>query len=449
MLKHAMANHPMADQFIRGLAYGLMAISLTAAALLTGGVYPGQWEWIALGVSFAALGAVWLRSTSGPVRQDRWSFLLMALLLAWMVLQLVPLPPILIWLLSPERWDAVAAARAATGQSNRAWFALSAAPAATMERLLQVVPVMAAFVAAGEIGWWWRNRLWGAVAPVLFVAWMESLIGLGRSHPAGTYVNRNHFAGLLEMALPLASVWAVSVWRSWKMRDDPPVWGVVLLGIAACLWTALIMSLSRMGVVSALAALLVTTVMLLASQPEKRRRIPGAHLTWRRVAVLPMLLLVFVPTRAMVQRFFDVNSTGDQSGNIRVHIWKDTTHVVAAYKWMGTGLGAYEQGLYRHRAVEPASTVDFAHNDYLQILTELGLVGCVLFGALALRVVWRTFSVAMRIRNGNWAVALALMGSFVALGLHSITDFNLYIPANALALAWLAGVADSPGLTEV
>jgi hypothetical protein len=48
----------------------------------------------------------------------------------------------------------------------------------------------------------------------------------------------------------------------------------------------------------------------------------------------------------------------------------------------------------------------------------------------------------------NWELALGLLAVFLALGLHSLADFNLYIPANALALAWLGGVAVSPGLRE-
>jgi O-antigen ligase len=431
---------------LRSLAYWLMAVCLAAAVFLQGGVDPRQWEWVALGISCAALAAVF----SADAPEENRTLVLLGLLLAWMVLQLVPLPPIVVHALSPERWDAVIAARAATSQSSRGWFALSAAPAATMERLLQVFPVMAAFLAAREIGRWRANRLWTAIAPVLFIAWMESIIALLTSRKSGTYVNHNHFAGLLEMALPLASAWAISVWISWKTRYTPPIWGVVCLGIGACLWTALLMSLSRMGVFSALAALLVTTaIMLFSVQRDKRRwRIAGVRFTWWRVAAISMFFLVFVPTRAMVRRFADVDSTEDQSASIRVKIWEDTAQVIAAYKWTGCGLGAYEQGLYRHRTVEPASTVDFAHNDYLQILAELGLIGSVLLGALVVRIVRGTLRTALNSGAVNWTVALGLLGSFVALGLHSITDFNLYIPANALALAWLAGVADSPGITK-
>ena len=102
----------------------------------------------------------------------------MGILLAWMMFQLAPLPPALVERLTPEHWNAVAAARAATGQDPRAWVSLSVAPSATFERLLDVVPAMAAFVVAREMAWWWRDRIWIAVAPVVGVASLESILGL-------------------------------------------------------------------------------------------------------------------------------------------------------------------------------------------------------------------------------------------------------------------------------
>jgi O-antigen ligase len=104
--------------------------------------------------------------------------------------------------------------------------------------------------------------------------------------------------------------------------------------------------------------------------------------------------------------------------------------------------------LYPFRTFAPTLTVDFAHNDYLQILAELGLAGGGLAIALAIWIFWRPLSILAQPGSQQWALSLGLLGSLVAIGLHSFVDFNLYIPANAFALAWLAGVAVSPGLRE-
>jgi O-antigen ligase len=91
--------------------------------------------------------------------------------------------------------------------------------------------------------------------------------------------------------------------------------------------------------------------------------------------------------------------------------------------------------------------VDYAHNDYLQTLAELGIVGF----ALGLALVWRIMTRVVRLalfhqESPGWALALGLAGGIAALLLHSLTDFNLYIPANAMTLAWICGLAAGPAL---
>ncbi len=207
----------------RWASYWLMTAALTAAVLFKGGVHPQQWLVSALGISVAAIlvGTTGAGNRALLCTSDKWGLGMMGLLLAWMLFQLAPLPPALVERLTPEHWQAIAAARAVTGQDPEAWASLSVAPSATFERLLNVIPAMAAFVVTREMAWWWQDRIWIAVAPVVGVALFESVLGLAQFHfmraaggeagsTAGTYVNRNHFAGLLEMAFPVAVALAVS-----------------------------------------------------------------------------------------------------------------------------------------------------------------------------------------------------------------------------------------------
>ena len=387
---------------------------------------------------------------------------MLLILLAWMLFQLVPLPPALVASLSPHRWSSISAARSYLGFEVSAWLPLSVAPAATLERLLYVIPAMAAFVAAREMGRWWRGRssIWIAVAPVIGAALLESAMGLaqfyaGREATAaptpvsGTYVNRNHFAGLLELALPLVVMWAVAVWS--KVDEDglrsPGVALAtsLLLGIGACILAAVIGSLSRMGFIATLAGLTTVIGGWLIRRSRDDSKMP--RWLWIFPVILPLGIAAFFSTDALVTRF--AGSPGDAGGvtaDGRVQLWKEAVQVIAAYKWTGTGLGAYQQGLYPFRAFAPALTVDFAHNDFLQVLAELGLFGGVLAMAFAVWILWQPLSVLLKPGSKQWPLAFGLLGSFVAIGLHSLVDFNLYIPANAFALAWLAGVAVSPGL---
>jgi O-antigen ligase len=151
----------------------------------------------------------------------------------------------------------------------------------------------------------------------------------------------------------------------------------------------------------------------------------------------------------MIARFGEVTTEPDMSIGARTNIWRDTLSEVVASPWTGVGLGAYEHGLYRFKTTAPTKTVDFAHNDYLQILAELGIPGATLAAALGVWILARCSSVVLSSRKSlNWEFAVALFIALVTLGLHSMADFNLYSPANALVLAWLGGVAVSPGLGE-
>ena len=88
-----------------------------------------------------------------------------------------------------------------------------------------------------------------------------------------------------------------------------------------------------------------------------------------------------------------------------------------------------------------------SHNDYLQYLAELGLIG---YGILVAAIVGVLIPVIKGIIHGEdenrRLLLVGCAGSFVAIGLHSFVDFNLYIPANAMILAWIAGVASINGL---
>jgi len=168
---------------------------------------------------------------------------------------------------------------------------------------------------------------------------------------------------------------------------------------------------------------------------------------WAVPLALPLAILILLPTRELILRFADMASTREVSQADRVKIWRDTLRVMGAYKWTGCGLGAFEHGMFRYQTAAPVNTVDFAHNDFLQILAELGIPGGLLVLALAGWIAARVLAVVLwRRSTRNWELAIGLLASFVTVGVHSLADFNLYIPANALVFAWLTGMAVSPGL---
>ena len=426
-----------------------------------------QWQWIAVAIAVASAACLVLRPDRVLTPALTLEDVLLAALAAWMLAAMIPLPPALTQFLSPQRADAALAARALTENNHAAWFPLSSGPAATFERLLFVLPAMAVFVAAREMpGWWPGRRAWIAVAPVIAVAAIEAALGATQTHGdldgspgfrivSGTYVNRNHYAGLLALALPLALAWAAALWARAARRERarlepgwPPIGAVLgvatLLVAAGALLAGVILSLSRMGLTAALTGLATVAFGWL----WLRRR---THRTSGWLWLLPILVVIgivaFLSTDAMVLRLGEALG-GGIGGEGRLTLWRESWRLFRAYPLTGTGLGTYEHALYPFRAWMPMNAVEFAHNDYLQILDELGVIGFALAMTLAGRIVWRSIALWLRPESRYSWLGLGLLAAFAAAGVHSTVEFNLYIPANALALAWLAGVAASPGLLE-
>jgi O-antigen ligase len=283
-----------------------------------------------------------------------------------------------------------------------------------------------------------------AMAPVVVVAALEAILGVvqavGGHVVSGTYVNRDHYAGLLEMALPFSLAYPVAVWRGLDTRRAFPMRPALLmmayLGAAVAILIAILSSLSRMGFVASLFSVLV---MGIVAWRGNGRRSAGV------VALLAVGLagsFFFLPSDQLIARFAE--APGDITMEGRLGLWQESLQVVRAFPVFGCGMGGFESAFLRYKVAVPMVSDDHTHNDYLQFLIELGVVGfaigAVLFTGVLARI-WRATT-----RGGepaNRFLAIGCIGAFAAIGLHSVVDFNLYIPGNAMLLAWICGVAST------
>ena len=354
----------------RWVAWLILALCLTAAVLLRGGVDAVQWQYLSVVISLATAACLLLRSrkdANSAIPVELW---LLSAVVAWMLLALVPLPPSIVSLLSPQSAQWTMAARALTGMDRGDWLPLSVAPPGTFERLLFVLPAMAMFLAAREMPRWWTGkRVWIAVAPVIVVAVLEALLGLAQFNAtadgssvaravSGTYVNRNHYAGLLEMGFPLALTWALAVWtrsdgtsqgrhryarRGTEARPLALAFGAgALIFAAGCLLAGVIASLSRMGFLATLAAIATVALGWLLLRRKERR---SSSWMWLLPFVLPLAIVLLVSTNAMVLRFVDTPGAGDITTDGRVQIWREAWQLFRAYPLTGAGLGTFERAL--------------------------------------------------------------------------------------------------------
>jgi O-antigen ligase len=382
--------------------------------------------WEVATLALAVLVIVLLRRSQAPAPGRTFLTALVALPV-WVLFTLVPLP------LGP---------RAAIG-AGLADFArpISLAPAATFAAWMHLAACILVFLLVREIAWRASDSQppWIVALPIVVVSGLEAVLGLVQSYTGatggagahGTFDNRDHFAGLLEMALPFAAMYGIATLRSDRTRFGTPLRPALIasgaFAAAALILAGTIHSLSRMGFLCALAGLFVAAAVTLR---RKRWLLAGP--------VVAVLLFIYLPNDQLIARFAEPHALD------RVDIWRDTLPMVPDYLLTGCGLGAWESAFTKFQRLSPTVTVRYAHNDYLQYLVELGLPGFVCGLILVIAAMRAAALAALRHSSpAGRALGAACLASMTALLLHSLVDYNSYLPSNAFAFAWVAGLAVS------
>ncbi|HSS20814.1 MAG TPA: O-antigen ligase family protein [Pyrinomonadaceae bacterium] len=282
------------------------------------------------------------------------------------------------------------------------------------------------------------------------VYWMREL---PQSTAFGPFINRHHFAGYMELALalPLGLVFTGAVEKEKKF---------IYLFAAGLMAVALIMTNSRGGIVSLIAEVLflIATMGLRRrshrkkkhDEEERRPRFKSAAMKAGLALVMVMALfggVVFLGGEEALTRFVGSVNTDDPTTG-RTHFWSVTVDIIKTHPWIGTGLGSFgvvytgydsRNGMYR---------LEQAHNDYLQVLSDGGVVAALL-GLFFLVNLFR-MGFARRDSRDDFrrGVATAAMAGCFAVMVHSFFDFTLHTTANALLFLVLAALATMNGRVE-
>ena len=259
----------------------------------------------------------------------------------------------------------------------------------------------------------------------------------------GPFVNHNQFAGYMAMVMPVPLGLIVRVIHG-QAR--------LVYGFAAALMgTATIVSGSRSGVVSLTAA-----VVLMAVLNKRLRRHPMVDdpaeserfFLWKfgPIAVVTLAMIagvLWIGATPVIERFGDAVDQVARSGSpdvSRATIWQETVEMVRDHPILGAGLGTYYTIYPRYARTEKLFGLDYAHNDYLQIVAEAGMVG----GAIAvwfIIVIFSAISRAVQFRDSLSAgLALAAGAGIFAVAVQSLSDTDLQIPSNALLFLVLTAV---------
>jgi hypothetical protein len=458
---------------------------------------PYDWAYTPLFWTCAALGALGLWAPGSRVsRPVAWPLVVALSGVAVVgLVQLIPLAPSTIARISPatdaflRQFDVayqVAAASRAPGYSHP----LSIDPAGTRLGLAALGSLGLLMIGAARgLG---RRSLRQLAAGLVLVGFLVALAGIVQSGvyardpnpvlkvygfweplnrnvmPFGPFVNRNHFAGWMLLALPVAMGYftglvargmrglpggrgsasgaaargALAAAPAVTLRDRV-LWfasmdasHVVLVGLAALVMAlSLVLTLSRSGTTCFLVALATTGWFLVRRQPAGgRRRVSLVY-----VGTLAAFALGWAGLDVIIERF----SASTTDFWARFDIWKDTWRIFLAFPWLGTGLNTFGTATVFYQTSWLGSHHVEAHNDYLQLLSEGGVVTAVLAVAaivLLAREIRRRFREEDDDQATYWIRVGATTG-LVAIALQAVAEFSLQMPGIATLFAIVAAMA--------
>ncbi len=249
----------------------------------------------------------------------------------------------------------------------------------------------------------------------------------------GPYINHNHYAGIMELLLPIPLVLSLTHF----VRDRKKALAALAASVIAA---SIFLSGSRGGM-----AALAVQIAVLAVIVIRREAKPGKSVLAIGVFVVVLVgVVAWIGGGALSTRMSSIHSEAraELAGGTRVTIDRDSVRMFRQKPLLGWGLATFPEVYPQFRSFYSDFTVNAAHNDYLQVLVETGALGFV-------TMLWFLFVIyrgAIR-KLHNWpsdtngAVALAAILGVTGLLVHSFVDFNLQVPANAAMFYVLCAVS--------
>ena len=256
----------------------------------------------------------------------------------------------------------------------------------------------------------------------------------------GPYVNHNHYAGLMELLIPIPIVAALTHFPSRSGRR-------LAIISAAVMAATLFLSGSRGGMIAFLGELTVLAFFLIKQNSKlKMNWIFGLF------PIILICLLAWLGGSELTQRVSSIRAETrtELAGGVRTQILRDGIQMFKQKPILGYGLGTFPDVYPQFRSFYSELWINEAHNDYLQLLIETGMLGF----AIMLWFLWTMYSNALK-KLPNWpdnlngTLALIAVMGCTGILIHSFADFNLHIPANAAIFYVLCNLcAMEPGFRK-
>ncbi len=442
------------------LRFGVLAL-LFLAPLPYGSVQSGPV--LAIELTAAALGLITIlliaRDEDAAAAVPRAPLAICLGVIALGIFQVIPLPFSIAEKFNPTA-DLVRPLIPYLGLDHAPAVAWSIAPPETTDALLRFVAyVLIGLAAAVAFDDSRSRRRFAAVLVVAavfqavygsgeYLSGRQHIFGFAKRYyldsATGTFINRNHFATLLAIALPFALLLAIPKATSdrtphpisWRRRfvaaaDGAGLGRLLAVAASALIWLGLLLSHSRAGLAAALVGAAIVLVRFRATRAARWAGALGAGVL--------LVLLTVETAQAPGERFLTLkDEIEDRAG--RPAVWLASTGLVRQRPLLGWGFGTFERAFPTVQSADIEVHYDHAHNDWLEWATEGGvvaLVAAITLLGVALRNTWRT----TRETIGAATFSISCRAATAALAVHAAFDFSLRIPAVAVVGAALMGMA--------
>lgn len=422
------------------------------------------WSAALLELLIATLFCLWLLTLNShnplakALTDNKKIIILFFLIPLWSALQLIPLPPDLLNIVSPQvsRYY----------EESQAWHSISLDTGATLYKLQKSIAYALFFVLSLAL----INtpkRLENVANLVVVSGVLQAVYGvltvLGgeafdifhihderQSSTTGTFINRNHLAGYLEMSIAVGV--GLLVTHIIQNKDDYAglrasirnfvftlLSGKARLRVfLALMVVALVLSHSRMGNTAFFASLGLCGVVGLWIYRKSHKAKSLAILFISLIAIDMLILGSWFGLDQLAARLEGTTVEGDG----RFFVFQRSLVLLQDFWLTGSGAGSFYNIFMSYRDNHSYLFFDFAHNDFLQIAIEYGVIGFALFGLIVLFSFIRAIQAQQQRQTAilKGAGFAAMMG-IISLMIHSSSDFNLQIPANALLFTLLCAFA--------
>lgn len=390
------------------------------------------------------------------------------LFLIYILFGLLPLPPGIVAFLSPKAYEIHMTQQQLADIS--AWMTISVHPKATIAEFFRYAAYVMFYALTVQL---LKDKA-TLKATALVIALFGGLLAFSsilqfyltddvalwfRPSPinsivVGPYVNHNHYAGLMEMIFPV--VLGLFLFYRPRIGNTPLLKGIIqifnqeranihlLIGAAALLIVvSIFVSLSRGAMISSCLSLIVFTYFLL-----KRKISKGNTTILIGVIMASALAIGWFGWDQILHRFANLKNAHGIIYESRLVFWKNTIDLIKAFFLTGSGIGTFSDIYPTFRTFLDIHHLFHAHNDYLELLAEGGIIGFILCACFIITLLYKTNAVYSRRRDAfSIYLYIGCLTAIVAMLLHSFVDFNLHVGANGLWFFFIAGIMVSAANT--